>query len=256
MLGTLESCIDFSYRISMIGVENFRTVPILGRWLVCVALGIWGLVGLTAIAQAGHTNGQGRCNASPQFCRASWSGPNTSLPVRAIDDFSGTAPYWALAANNAIASWSNVNGPQHGVVKWSAQTNDTWDYFHYSTTGNHGLTNGNVLGITWNCDTFHNCYDTNIAIVVLWSDVYLNGSTLTNSTTYPIPFATQWTFAHELGHTLGLDHHSDNYHLMNPTGYPYYVNGPTDPGDLGSLPICPATKTNWGVRCIYGWSLS
>lgn len=93
-----------------------------------------------------------------------------------------------------------------------------------------------------------------MAMNIFWSDIYLNKAKLPNSTTPPVPFNTQHTFAHEFGHALGLDHHTDVNRLMNPS--PGAVNGPTDPGDIGAKPICPADHTLWGVRCIYQWSIN
>jgi hypothetical protein len=176
--------------------------------------------------------------------------------VRAIDNFSGSASYWGTAATQAMTSWSVANGPQHGVVSWSSQSNDTWDYFNYSTTGSNGLPNNNTLGITWNYDPFGNPYYTSVAIVTWWSDIYANGIPLINSSTSPIPFETQWTFAHEFGHSLGLSDETNSLHLMNASASPYLVNGPMDPGDLGAMPICPASTADWGIRCIYDWSIN
>lgn len=57
-----------------------------------------------------------------------------------------------------------------------------------------------------------------------------------------------WAFAHEMGHGLGLKHHSNTSMLMNPVAVS--VTGPTQ-SDYGSLPPCSGGATLYGVRCIY-----
>jgi len=105
-----------------------------------------------------------------------------------------------------------------------------------------GITAPNA--ITVNCNTSGYCSAVAQAMNIYWSEVYepqnnvLYGSTL-------VPIA-----AHEIGHTLGLDHHGtsgSNVALMTPGTTRTAPNSI----DIGPLPACSGTSGTGGVRCIY-----
>ncbi|HCF99718.1 MAG TPA: hypothetical protein DEV93_04150 [Chloroflexi bacterium] len=56
--------------------------------------------------------------------------------------------------------------------------------------------------------------------------------------------------AHELGHSLGLDHHTGTNAAVMEEGTT--LTGPTDV-DIGVLPPCSGYSYQNGVRCIFEW---
>ena len=92
----------------------------------------------------------------------------------------------------------------------------------------------------------------------LWSEYYINSSEPRLQQYHvDMPYWAQLTFAHEMGHALGLWHHNDSFYLMRPTAGSVpnysYPNGPAA-GDLGPNPPCSGAISTWGIRCIYLWS--
>lgn len=198
-------------------------------------------------ATAGHIYGNGDCwSGGPKMCRNVWQ-QGQLLRVRVIDQFSTAHSEWYTAANNARANWSSAAGPQ--VLSWSAQTNDTWDYLKWCTSGPPPCVTdmtGATAGLTYNCPVGGgSCKDTGVAMNVWYSNLYFN----------EIQFAGKslgWrthVFAHEIGHSLGLSHHNGAY-LMNPSPQPS-ITAPTST-DIGALPPC--VLVHQGIRCIYNWN--
>lgn len=242
-------------------------IRVLTRRLVAIAaLGLALAVGLSD-AEAGHqmVAGQYHCSSSPKLCRATWTTPNTEVNIRVIDQYSGSAPYLTTAVNNAVASWF-LSGGGPIRARTSAYPNDSFAYMKIGTSAGPYLTPSDV-GITRlcvsSCTTLVGVYN------IVWSETYLNLSILTNAyvQTSGGAFKAQWTAAHELGHSVGLDHHPrggcPGYNiwtsvLMRPCADEGPgVNGPVG-WDIGTLtnPPCQGTDGQLGVRCIYRWSLN
>ena len=124
---------------------------------------------------------------------------------------------------------------------------ETWTYLYWSSTGNWGL-GATTLGITWICDTGGFCTSAPTSgMNIFKANVFMNANTLTPASA----FARQWTAAHEMGHAMGVFHHSSTSYLMNPSVGA--VNGPAA-GDIGAKPPCSGGSTAYGVRCIYNWN--
>ncbi len=82
------------------------------------------------------------------------------------------------------------------------------------------------------------------AINILYADLYFNDDVFLN---WGTPLRTH-VFAHEIGHSLGLAHHSGPV-LMRATASASYL-GPTAT-DIGPTPPCSGGGK--GIRCIYNW---
>lgn len=224
---------------------GFRAVTrSVARLLVMAAVAACAVVGIVApmaIAADTPTLGSGDCwqPGTPALCRDTWTGTNTFVYFRAIDNFSSSAPSWATPAQSAVTSWDLAIGPQY--YSYTPTTNDTWVYLNYSSTGQHDLTDSTVLGTTWNCTSAAYCTDGWAAIHISWSDVYLNHNALSSSAD------VQQTVAHESGHAMGLWHNPSSSSLMYPT-----TGGASTPQtmDIGGYPGCYLGSL--GLRCIYG----
>jgi hypothetical protein len=195
--------------------------------------------GRVAPALAGDTFGNGDCwrSGTPLLCRTNWVSGGL-LPIRLVD-YMGNSGLHA-AAETARANWSAATGPQ--LLSWSPQSNDSLvNLWQDNSRPDGGYTanydsNGTLCGYN-PCNIF-------------WSDIYVTQSILSccNRTAAS-------TFAHEFGHALGLDHHTNEVVLMTPSSpslnNPY--EGP-QPIDIGPSPACQGlTNSYHGIRCIYDW---
>lgn len=222
---------------------DLRLLRILSRLGLIASLAASILFASSGIVHAGHTIAGGDCwkGGTPLWCRRVWV-QGQSLHVKLIDRFSDARPAWRNLAEDSRNRWTRANGPQ--VLSWNTQANDTWIYLSDVADGEHGTVG--LLGITWNCDINSFCSAANIAMNVWWTDIYLNRTEMDATSNV----GREWTFSHEIGHSLGLYHHLDLARLMNP--FQVNVLGPTNPGDLGTLPPC-SVANGGGVRCVYNW---
>jgi hypothetical protein len=193
----------------------------------------------TPVALAGHSFSGGDCwrAGTPLVCRtAFYSGDGHSIFLRAINQLND-ATLW----NNTVTAcnnWNSSPGPQY--CHTTAYTNDSWDYFKRDD----GLAAPN--GYTINCTS--SACPASEPVDAQWSEIYLtigddNYGTLIVSIS-----------GHEMGHSLGLDHHGtpgSNVALM--------TQGTTlkSPNsiDIGPLPACSTNPVGsngtGGVRCVF-----
>jgi hypothetical protein len=221
-------------------LSNLRFIVL---WAVLVVAGAYSLP--SPWVEAGHSKQGSHC-AIPQpwtMCRSNW-GWYEYMRIRVIDNFSWANPACGWLADSARYNWHTASGPQ--LVTWYGQENDRWMYLNYAWTGQQGLT-WDYLGMHWGCDTSGWCTNTGVAMVIWWSDIYINGERLPYDW---YPDHTAWVFAHEIGHGLGLAHH-DSYTLMN-ANYPGPIWGPTST-EAGNLPPCSGSTSSFGVRCVFEW---
>jgi hypothetical protein len=101
-----------------------------------------------------------------------------------------------------------------------------------------------------NCDRF-----VDVARNVMGNETYFNPNFMEDDS----HFEKVSTFAHELGHTLRLSHHSGGVCLMN-AGFPR----PSTPNSLAECDLgisdpfndidpCDRDTDKWGIRCIFAW---
>jgi hypothetical protein len=163
-----------------------------------------------------------------------------------IDQFSAATPAWLPLAQTACNNWHNFSLPaadQPDIwCHWSALPNDTYDYMKWSPTA---LPLG-IYALTFNCDSSSFCSSSLSTSMWVWySEIRMERANLAMLTDAQRTFI----FAHEMGHTLGLAHHSNA--LMNTGGFPSSLpQGPTSV-DYGQLPPCSGAYSTFGVRCVF-----
>jgi hypothetical protein len=212
--------------------------------LVGVELAIFLMaVGIGLPAQpvlAGHTFGGGDCwrGYTPLDCRWNWTAANTIEWMRIIDQMNNSQ--LTSKDQTAYSNWNSANGPQ--VFSTFSHTNDSWDYMKIDNS----IQAPN--GYTWNC--VPGACPTAMPADFDWSEVYVTASDLNCGRCNNGAIAIS-IFAHELGHTLGLDHHyaSTQVAVMQQATT---LQGPTGV-DIGPLPPCSGDQSNLGVRCIYDY---
>lgn len=216
------------------------------RFVCALVLALCLAVPGTVVALAADTPsyGNGDCwrNGTPQTCRVTWIGPSQPVYFRAVDQFSGSRSGWKAPAQDAVNNWTNAPGPQY--YSFTPTSNDTWIYLNYSWTGDHGLQSG-FYGLTWNCDRNSYCVDTNTAMNIWYTNVYLNHDMLDSASSGVITEVV----AHESGHGMALWHNTTD-HLSLMWASINYQTVP-QPSDIGVYPGC--SNGGVGMNCIYGW---
>lgn len=188
-------------------------------------------------ASAGHTVQSGDCwkAGTPLLCRNTWSGAGNLVLLRVINQLNSTV-LWTHA-QTAFANWDVPQGAQS--FRDYARTNDTWVYMNRDDT----IVDPN--GYTKNCGYISGVLtcNSNIAMNITWSEVYVpyDNSLYSDQTQIAI-------FAHEFGHTLGLDHHQSSDSLMQSGSL---RQGPNVSVDIASDAGCTNGSSGLGVSCIY-----
>ncbi len=228
-----------------------------GAYAVVQLDGDFVVVNATNTVRLWHTNTYNAANTesiadgdcwragTPLTCRNTWSGKNTNIYFRAIDQFSSGAPGWVTGAQAAVNAWNSAPGPQY--YSFTPLSNDTWVYLKDGHNGQHGLTK-DFYGMTWNCPLNGGgaCYNDGRAMNAQWSEIYLNHDKLDGASDAIV----QSVFAHESGHAMMLAHNMiDTSSIMSLDRDRSRIVGPNG-NDIGSYPGCSAA--GFGIRCIYG----
>lgn len=175
-------------------------------------------------------------SGTPYICRDGWAGANTYFVVHLIDN--GLDAAQRSATNSAASSWSAAAGPQS--FSWTTGGTSAWlsldSTLAYGTmTTENDRADGTFIAF--------NGGQGSIALSKIKSS--------TANSSHP---ALVGMWAHELGHTLGLGHHSnENTAVMWPTN-DRNNQAPTD-FDIGPTPACSGLTASYlGVRCIYDFN--
>jgi hypothetical protein len=181
---------------------------------------------------------------TPEMCRTTWTGKNSSIYMRMIDQLGDNTLH--NYAGTACSNWNTAPGPQ--FCSYNAGSRDTWTYLKI----NDFLSAPN--GLTYNCVN-GSCPTSNNAGNILWTEIYVphaNGQSSTNPCNNKNQVWAVQVFAHELGHAYGLAHHGAacaNITLMTQGDVGNFM-GPTNT-DIGPFPGCSGAAGTGGVRCIY-----
>ena len=222
---------------SIIGREwPLKTDIRLGRIIVIEVVALLllslGLTGpLASDALAGHTFGGGDCwrPTTPLMCRTNWPGRGTVLEkIRAIDQMgNGTL---SADLGTAINNWTSAPGPQS--FSTVATSGDSFNYYKLDQS----IQAPN--GYAWLCRP--GACPSNVPLNEQWSEIYVTTGNTSTGLNVPI-------FAHESGHSLGLDHHPQGNSIMQQGTR---LRGPTA-NDWGPVPPCQGAAGFLGTRCIY-----
>jgi hypothetical protein len=228
----------------------FRLIPLMSAVTVAFAFS----AALPLSVQAGHQIAGGDCwhyqPGVPKECRLTWR-QGSLLYMRLIDQFSGYGESsWYSQADAARSTWTSASGPQD--FSWSSRSNDSWDYLKTCKDGGGHDCYSGIYGVTWNCPSGGQCSDQAVSMNIQWSELYFDVFQMDNA---GVSNANrQFVFAHEMGHSLGLDHHCYNGcsgYLME-QGVLSTLPGP-QAGDIGPYPPCNNGIGVSGIRCLYNY---
>jgi hypothetical protein len=192
-----------------------------------------------ALAGDGWTN-NADCwrGGTPLICRDGWGGANTYFVVFLVDQL-GAETDLRIAAQSAASSWTSAAGPQ----SFSWTSGGTNAYLMLDGTQPYGSM------ITYN-------FRANGTIInFMGGEGRISFSHIKTSPLNRSHPARVGMWSHEMGHALGLGHHTnENTAVMWPTND--RVNwSPTD-FDIGPRPPCSGiTPSYLGIRCIYNFDL-
>jgi hypothetical protein len=249
------------------------TMKVVVSLLVAANAFVWSL-GMPADSRADHAFQGGNCwqTGVARQCAAGYVQDNAYF-YRVHTAWSGTiyASEGTAALDAARTSWSNVSGPQRFVTSSSSSTPYmnvyTWMYPTY-TSGDYYIDYflASSVAVTsnweWNGAQYSMCYSN--ACVISFSEVYVNTNVRAACGSWSA-FSWQYLFAHEFGHSQGLDDHGSGNILMNNAwsfgNYPCYpdtsANGPTATEVGTAVPwgatTCSSPPSPKGIRCIFKW---
>jgi hypothetical protein len=149
-------------------------------------------------------------------------------------------------------TWNKSPGPQYFHAEPLAGS--TWNYIKArldtEPERDEILVGENTWGTTYNCNSFYQtiCSTAWRPIDIEWSEVYIDPGEFAGLS----DLHKAHLIAHEMGHTLGLAHHSG---VLMQGGTFNDIYAPTET-DLGSTTDCrlgTVPREQFGIRCIYGY---
>jgi hypothetical protein len=187
-------------------------------------------------SQAGHQYGGGDCwrPGTALLCRTNfyYFDPHGAR-IRVLDWNLNNSQLWN-AAKTGCTNWSSASG---SPVYCTSVALSNYSYVYFAR--NDGISAPN--GVTQNCNAAGQCTGGGGAsnpMNVHWSNIFVP---LQNVNYGSLMISVS---AHEIGHSLGLNHHSSGA-LMTQGSSLVQPNSI----DIGPLPAC--SITSGGVRCIY-----
>ncbi len=132
------------------------------------------------------------------------------------------------------------------MLSWNNETGSTWNYVKkIDDFSDCGL----YVACTWRCDVTDDCINNATAQNTHYADVFFDYPNQSDAT------LTSYA-AHEIGHTLGLAHHTGVPGASGTLMYPGSTRTTPSTSDVGNTPPCtPAGQGyNYGIRCIYNWA--
>lgn len=152
---------------------------------------------------------------------------------------------------NASNNWSAAAGPQ--LLSWYSYHENHWVYVQCDWSlpaGTKAWTDRcgyHQFGYGCLGTLFGGMQQLAYAVDIDYGVIWMNANTQTSS-------SAGRTIAHEIGHVLGLHHHSPDSDCsvvmqVNNCGN---WSGPRS-GDIGFNPACGGSTQQYGIRCIYGW---